>query len=154
MPRRRLVDTGYCDELLMKKGNKEMGASKLYKEKIIDHYKHPRNFGEMQKFDYRAQVANSVCGDEVTVYLKTKGTTVTEVSFKGSGCAISIAGMSMLSEKLVGMKTSDIGELTHAYVLDLLGMEAKSPRIKCAVLGLDATHRAIRGEEDEPCDFC
>lgn len=126
----------------------------LYKEKIIDHYKNPRNVRELKKPDYKAQVANSVCGDEVTVYLKEKDGRIVEVGHKGSGCAISVAGMSMLSEKLIGMNKQEIEALDHEYMLELLGMQEKSPRVKCAVLGLEAVKRAIHGEEDDPCDFC
>lgn len=131
-----------------------MEGSQLYKEKIIDHYRNPRNFTEMKDTEYKAHIANSVCGDEVTVYLEVKDGTVTKASFKGSGCAISIAGSSMVTEKLVGMKLKDIESLTHAFALDLLGMQEKSPRLKCAVLGLEAAKRAVRKEEDDPCDFC
>lgn len=131
-----------------------MAGSKLYKEQIIDHYKRPRNFSELKHPDYKAQVANSVCGDEVTVYLKEKDGVLSDVGFTGSGCAISIAGMSMLSEKLPGMKVEDVEELENSFILDLLGMDEKSPRIKCGVLGLEAVKRAIREEGDDPCEFC
>lgn len=126
----------------------------LYKQKIIDHYKNPRNFGEMEDFDLHAHVANTVCGDELTVYLKVEDGVVREVSFKGTGCAISLAAMSMLSEKLVGMKVNDAGEIDKQVVLDLLGMDEKTPRLKCAVLGIEAVKRAIEEGEDDPCDFC
>ena len=132
-----------------------MSASKLYKEKIIDHYKNPRNFHELKRPDYNAQVLNSVCGDKVEVYLKEKKGKISEVGYDASGCAICIAGMSMLSEKLIGMSTKDIEKLDDKYILDLLGMQSRSPRIKCATLGLEATKRALKeDEEDDPCDFC
>ncbi len=126
----------------------------MYKQKIIDHYKNPRNFGELKDYDYHIRLANSVCGDEITVYLKVQSGVVQRVGFIGSGCAISIAGMSMLSEKLKGMPLKDVEKLDASYMLDMLGMESKTPRIKCAVLGLDAVKRAIKMEDDEPCDFC
>ena len=128
--------------------------SKLYKEKIIDHYKNPRHFGTLKREKYKAQVVNSTCGDEVTVYLKEKRGKISDVAFKGSGCAISLAGMSMLSEKLIGMPTEEVEALEDGYMLGMLGMDSKSPRIKCAVLGLGAVKRAISGGEDDPCDFC
>lgn len=131
-----------------------MPGKGLYKEKIIDHYKNPRNFRKLEKADYQFHLSNTVCGDEVTVYLKVVGDIVKEVGFEGSGCAISIAGMSILSEELIGMKVKDVESLDNEYVLDLLGMDKRTPRIKCAVLGLDAVKRSIKMDEDEPCDFC
>lgn len=131
-----------------------MAASKLYKEKIIDHYKNPRNYGELKRPDYKAQVANTVCGDEVTVYLREKKGKISEVGYKGTGCAISVAGSSMLSEQLIGLTKEEINELDNEYVLGLLGMQPRSPRVKCATLFLEAAKRAVKEEEDDPCDFC
>lgn len=131
-----------------------MQESTLYKQKIIDHYKNPRNFGELKAYDYHIRLANTVCGDELTVYLKVENGIVDRVGYTGQGCAISVAGMSMLSEKLKGMKLKEVEQLDHSYMLKMLGMEEKTPRIKCAVLGLDAVKRAIKMEDDEPCDFC
>jgi nitrogen fixation protein NifU and related proteins len=131
-----------------------MVSSDLYKQKIIDHYKNPRNQGELSDFTYRAQVANSVCGDEVTIFLKEEDGKITEVGYKGTGCAISMAGISMLSEKLKGMTAKEIDALPNTYILTLLGMEEKSPRLKCALLSIEAARRAVRGEADDECDFC
>lgn len=131
-----------------------MQESTLYKQKIIDHYKSPRNFHKLDKYDYHIQLSNSVCGDEITLYLKADDGKISGVGFTGTGCAISMAGMSMLSEKLVGMTLEEAKNLDKKYVLDLLGMQEKSPRLKCAILGLEAVKGAIKMEKDEPCDFC
>lgn len=126
----------------------------LYKEKIIDHYKNPRNLGELSDATHKARVSNSVCGDELTVYLKEKDGKIVEVGFKGTGCAISMAGMSMLGETLKGKTLKDLESLKHGDVLELLGMDKSSPRFKCAILSVEAVKHALAGEEDEPCDFC
>jgi nitrogen fixation NifU-like protein len=126
----------------------------LYKQKIIDHYKNPRNYGEIKGADLQAHVNNSVCGDELTIYLKVQDDTVKEAQFKGSGCAISIAAMSMLSEKLEGMTITELEGLEDGFVLDLLGLDKKTSRRKCALLGLKAVEKAVKMEEDDPCDFC
>lgn len=131
-----------------------MANSDLYKQKIIDHYKNPRNQGELKDFTYRAQVANSVCGDEVTIFMKEQDGKIVEVGYKGTGCAISMAGVSMLSEKLKGMTIQEVNDLKNEYILDLLGMDQKSPRLKCALISVEAARRAIRGEKDDECDFC
>lgn len=131
-----------------------MPGKNLYKQKIIDHYKNPRNQGDLKEFDYRIQISNAVCGDEVTVFLKTDDGKISEVAHQGSGCAISMAGASILSENIIGMSIKDVMELKPEYVLELLGMDKKSSRIKCALLGLEAFQKAINMEEDDPCDFC
>jgi nitrogen fixation NifU-like protein len=128
--------------------------SKLYKEKIIDHYKHPRNFKKLRRPTFRFQAANSVCGDEVEVFLKEKKGKIVEVGFKGTGCAISLAGMSMLSEELIGKTVEEVEKMDSDYMLGMMGMDSKSPRVKCATLGLSAVLRALSGEEDDPCEFC
>jgi nitrogen fixation NifU-like protein len=131
-----------------------MTASELYKEKIIDHYKNPRNYRKLRRPDYEFKAVNSVCGDEVAVYLKEKKGKITEVGFEGSGCAISLAGMSILSEKIVGMTKEEIEEISRDEMLGMLGLDSSSPRVKCATLGLSAVVRALNKEEDDPCEFC
>ncbi len=131
-----------------------MANSKLYKQKIIDHYKSPRNFGEMEEADFQAHIANTMCGDEVTVYLDVDDGKISEAKFKGTGCAISIAGASMVTEKIKGMHVSEVAEMTEKTILDMMGMDEKSARVKCATLILEALKRAIKMEEDDPCDFC
>jgi nitrogen fixation protein NifU and related proteins len=131
-----------------------MTASELYKEKIIDHYKNPRNFKKLKRPDYEFKAANSVCGDEIAVYLKEKKGKISEVGFQGSGCAISLAGMSILSEKLEGMTKEEVESISNEEMLGMLGVDPKSPRVKCATLGLSAVVRALNKEEDDPCEFC
>lgn len=131
-----------------------MPKRNLYKQKIIDHYKSPRNFGEMKDADMEAHIANTMCGDEMTVYLDIVDGEIKDVKFKGTGCAISLAGASMVSEEIKGMHVSKVIELKEEFVLDLMGVEKGSARVKCATLVLDALRRAIRMEEDDPCDFC
>ncbi len=126
----------------------------LYKQKIIDHYKNPRNFGEMDNPDFNAHVNNPVCGDEVTFYLKVEDGKIVDVKYKGSGCAISMAGSSMLTEELKGKTVDEVKKLGPDYMLNLIGVDRKSPRVKCALLGFDAAKRAVESGKDDPCDFC
>ncbi|MBN2101020.1 SUF system NifU family Fe-S cluster assembly protein [Candidatus Dojkabacteria bacterium] len=131
-----------------------MSNRSLYKSKIIDHYKNPRNFKEIKHADYKRHINNSVCGDEVTVYLKVKNNVIQDVGFQGSGCAISLAGASMLSEQIIGMSIDKVKKLDGSFSLSLMGIEKNSPRVKCATLSLEAVKRAIEDGDDEPCDFC
>ncbi len=74
----------------------------LHKEIVLDHYRRPRNRGELQDADLVEHLLNPLCGDEVTVYARLQDGRVVEVSFTGRGCAISLASASMLTERLAG----------------------------------------------------
>ncbi|MBN1618950.1 iron-sulfur cluster assembly scaffold protein [Candidatus Dojkabacteria bacterium] len=126
----------------------------LYKEKIVDHYKNPRNYKKLKDYDYKITRSSATCGDEITIFIKMQEGLVGEVGFQASGCAISVAGMSILSEKIKGMTLTDLNNLSEDFVLGLLGMDSKSPRVGCAILSLKAVKGAINMEEDDPCDFC
>ena len=131
-----------------------MPDKSLYKKKIIDHYKNPRNEGKIDDFTHKHHLANTVCGDEFTVYLKIEGDKIVDIGYEGSGCAVSFAGISMLSEKIRGLGVEEILKQGDDYMLDMLGMKGKSPRVKCATVGLEAVKRAINMAEEEECDFC
>jgi nitrogen fixation protein NifU and related proteins len=117
--------------------------STLYKENILDHYKNPRNCKEIEKFTHSAFVNNVSCGDEMEVFLNIEEGTLKEISFKARGCAISIAAMSMLSEEVKNTKISKIKDFPSDSVLKMLGLKKESPRIKCALLGLEALKKAL-----------
>ena len=116
----------------------------MYQQNILDHYKHPRNFGTIEDTQHIAHVANPLCGDELDFFLQfDKVGNLTNVKFTGRGCTISIASASMLSEKLNGMSTSQIEQLTNDSVLNLLGVPVNPARMKCATLSLEAVQQAI-----------
>jgi len=116
----------------------------LYKEHIIDHYRNPRNFKTLSNFTHKAKLFNTSCGDEIVAFLRIEKEKVTNVGFKGSGCAISIAAMSILSEKLIGLDIEEIGDKLLNQLLEELNIAPDSPRIKCAMLGHEATAKAIK----------
>lgn len=118
-------------------------TSSLYKENILDHYKNPRNFKKLKKSTSNAFLNNVTCGDEMEVFLKTGNNLIEDISFDARGCAISIAAMSMLSEKVKGKKISEAKKITDEEVLKMLGMEKETPRIKCALLGIQALRKAL-----------
>ena len=74
----------------------------IYKENILDHYKNPRNFGEIVEAEIKRSELNSICGDMIRLFVKLKDNKIIDVKFKGNGCAISMASTSMLTEKLKG----------------------------------------------------
>ena len=113
-----------------------------YKEEIIDHYKHPRNFGDLENPKITVRENNTSCGDMVEVYGRLDGNKkIAIVKWKGVGCAISTAAASMLSEKVVGMDKKDLEEFAVDGVVGLLGGEINAGRMKCATLAYNAIRK-------------
>lgn len=117
--------------------------SKLYKENILDHYKNPRNFKKLSFFTNTASLNNVTCGDEMEVFLEIENEKIKNISFEARGCAISIAAMSMLTENVKGKKISEIDQITDEFVLEMLGLEKETPRVKCALLGIQTLRKAL-----------
>lgn len=120
----------------------------LYKDRILDHYRKPRNFGRIVKPDASYEEGNSLCGDRIgmEVQLKTedsKPKTIKEVRFWGEGCAISQASASMLTEKVKGKSLDEIKKLGKEDILSMLGIELSPARLKCALLPLEVLQKLI-----------
>ncbi|MEJ7623572.1 MAG: Fe-S cluster assembly sulfur transfer protein SufU [Pyrinomonadaceae bacterium] len=140
--------------------------SDLYQEVILDHNKNPRNFREIENADQYADGKNPLCGDALRVYVSLDRDTVTDVAFKGSGCAISKASASMMTQTVKG-KTREEAEILfdefHRMVtgeLDIATQENSlgklkifsgvlefPARVKCASLSWHTLHAALHGEE-------
>jgi nitrogen fixation NifU-like protein len=88
-----------------------MDLKDLYRDIIVDHNRHPRNFREMADADRRADGFNPLCGDKLTVYVRLDGDRIADVSFHGSGCAISVASASLLTESIKGKTIADAEQL-------------------------------------------
>ena len=96
-----------------------MDLKDLYRDVIVDHNRNPRNFRPMPDADARAEGFNPLCGDRLTLYVKLDGDTIRDVAFQGSGCAISVASASLLTESVKG-KTVPEAEQLFASMHDLL----------------------------------
>ena len=125
----------------------------LYRDFILEHYKHPRNFGELTEHDHAAHEVNPLCGDElgVQIALGDDGR-IAELRFQGHGCAISQAAASMASERLIGMPAAEAGELDAGWMLELLGIPVSATRRKCALLSLKVVRHALTGDSSWPTE--
>jgi nitrogen fixation NifU-like protein len=132
----------------------------LYQELILQHYRHPRNRGEMEEPDVEIHMNNPTCGDEITVQLRIRDERIEQICFRGHGCSISQASASMMTQQLTGASLADADTLAKRFTemmhgsaeaaadkslgdLRALAGVAKFPvRIKCALLAWNATEEA------------
>lgn len=130
----------------------------LYQEIIIDHGRHPRNFGTLPEANHHKEGFNPLCGDKIHLHLLEKNGVVQQIRFEGCGCAISMASASLMSEALQGKSVAEIGELFaafHALVLEghssdklgklsiLAGVREFPARVKCATLAWHTLNAAL-----------
>ena len=139
----------------------------LYQQVILDHNKNPRNFREMEDATSRVDGYNPLCGDHYTIFLKTEGDTIAEVSFTGSGCAISKASASVMSSTVKGkskaeaerlfetfhrLVTGDPSSLSAADLGRLAAFSGVSEfpaRVKCATLAWHTLRSALEGRDEK-----
>jgi nitrogen fixation NifU-like protein len=116
----------------------------MYQENILDHYAHPHNKGHLEHADLRAQERNPLCGDEIEVFVSLDAERrIAEVMFEGQGCAISQAGISMLSDEVKGKTLDELELMTAEDIKELVGVPLSPVRLKCAVLSLQTMHKAL-----------
>lgn len=127
-------------------------GSDMYRQQILDHYRNPRNYGELEEPTYTHIGENTSCGDEITIDVELDDDDVIrDVRFRGEGCAISQAAASLLTDEVKGLTLDELYELDRDDVLDLLGVEVTPMRIKCAVLAekvLQDGAKLYEGEAD------
>ncbi|HXY14865.1 MAG TPA: SUF system NifU family Fe-S cluster assembly protein [Terriglobales bacterium] len=136
----------------------------LYQELILEHSKAPRNYRELREADHKAEGYNPLCGDHFTVFLHMEGDTIRDVTFQGSGCAISKASASMMTQSLKGKTRAEAEELFerfHKLVTGQSGDQAElgklavfagvsefPTRVKCATLAWHTLEAALEGKQD------
>ena len=115
----------------------------LYRDHILDHYKAPRNYGELAEPDVSAEGQNPLCGDQLAIDLKVDDGRIADIRFHGRGCAISQAATSMLTEMVLGRPVEDAAALTRDDIVDEVGIPLSPVRLKCALLGLGTLKVAL-----------
>ena len=128
--------------------NPSYAGEGMYRENILDHYKHPHNHGEIKNPDIKFTENNPLCGDVITVNLKLDDHKVEDIKFRGSGCAISQSAMSMLTDEIKGKTLEEVKNIKREDIINLLGIDVGPVRIKCAVLGLIAIKNGIKEFEN------
>lgn len=120
----------------------------MYSEKVMDHFSHPRNVGEIEDADGIGEVGNPVCGDIMTFYIKVKDGKLDDVKYKTFGCVAAIAVSSTVSEMAKGKSLDEAGAITKkaaAKALDGLPKE----KMHCSNLGAEALAKAIQDYEEK-----
>ena len=120
-----------------------MLSEDMYRENILDHFRHPHNHGVIANPSVFHKEYNPACGDLIEVYLLVSAGAVREIKFSGHGCAISQASMSMLSDKLIGLPIRDVLKITKEDMLAMLRIPVSATRLKCALLGLRTVGKAL-----------
>jgi len=114
----------------------------IYSEKVMEHFMHPRNVGEIENPDGVGEVGNPVCGDMMSFYIKVKDNRIEDVKFKTFGCGAAIAVSSMVSEMAKGKTLAEAKQITPQLVAEeLLGLPKN--KFHCSNLGAQALHKAI-----------
>jgi nitrogen fixation NifU-like protein len=136
----------------------------LYQEVILEHSKSPRNYRTLVTANHKAEGYNPLCGDHFTIYVNVDDDHINEISFQGSGCAISKASASMMTQALKGKRTQEAEALFEEFHSIVTGKRAANPqvlgklavfsgvsefpvRVKCATLAWHALHAALHGQE-------
>ena len=130
----------------------------IYPEKLREHYENPRNYRVLEGETSRASAANPVCGDEVTVYLRGNKERVSEVTFQGHLCAVSLASASLMSEAVLGRTPQEVANMSRDFAAMMRGSDSIAlgeldalrsirtyrVRIRCALLPWEALREACR----------
>ena len=122
----------------------------IYREAILEHYRHPRHRGAVEHPDIVYEDANPLCGDRIRMEIKIRDGRIEDIGFTGTGCAISQAAASMLCERVFGRSLDEVKQITRDEMLEMLGIELGPVRLKCALLGLKTLKAGVYGVDRWP----
>lgn len=116
----------------------------LYSATLLDHFRHPRNYGSLDAPDISNEQFNPLCGDRIRLEVKLKEARVSEVGFKGDACAISTAATSLLTEIILGQDVEQLAEITDQQLISALESDIQPARLQCALLPLQALREGLK----------
>jgi nitrogen fixation NifU-like protein len=116
----------------------------LYSEILLDHFRHPRNYGSLAAPDVSNEQFNPLCGDRIRIELKLDQAGVNEVRFKGDACAICTAAASLLTELVLGAHLTEINAITDAQLIAALESDIQPARLQCVLLPLQALREGLK----------
>lgn len=126
----------------------------MYQEELMDHYHHPRNNGSLEEPDFTAMDFNPSCGDRVCFQGRIKNEKLVMVMFTGSGCILSQATASMLTEKCLGKTVHELLEISKDEIVAMIGISLGPNRIKCVLLPLFVLQEGVRNHMKGNYDRC
>lgn len=121
-----------------------INSSPLYKELLLDHYQHPRNYGKLEDPHIVTGLANPSCGDQLSFYIQIDNEKIEKILFQGTGCVISQATASLLTVYLLGKELSLVHELSADILIELIGISLGPVRLKCALLSVEALQIGLK----------
>lgn len=116
----------------------------LYSETLLDHFRHPRNYGDLPAADISYESFNPLCGDRIRILVKLNDRVVQDAHFKGDGCAISVAAASLLTEMIRGAHLEDLSSLPDDLLISALESDIQPARLQCALLPLEALRAGMK----------
>lgn len=116
----------------------------LYRDEILEHYREPLNFGTLNGFHSFSKQSNPFCGDEIEIYIRFEKEGVEDISFRGKGCAISIASGSILTEYAKRKTKKQLTKFGEDDMLSMIGVELSETRKKCALLALSVLQDCLK----------
>jgi nitrogen fixation NifU-like protein len=116
----------------------------LYSDILLDHFRHPRNYGSLSAPDISNEQFNPLCGDRIRIELKLDHSIVNEARFKGDACAISTAAASLLTELILGADIEELAGIPDARLISALESDIQPARLQCALLPLLALREGLK----------
>ena len=116
----------------------------LYSDILLDHFRHPRNYGGLEAPDISNEQFNPLCGDRIRLELKLENATVVKARFKGDACAICTAAASLLTELVVGQDIESLAHIPDARLISALESDIQPARLQCALLPLQALREGLQ----------